>query len=248
MIALLRCQILMWGFKMKLVSLIGAAASLAFAGVVASPALAANLVVNGSFENGTTGWTVAHTSGTAPSLIQYGNGGNYPTGAFGEAVKPNTVSSASPDAVGNTMFYFSSDTARYDVLSQTLNLVAGVTYQIGLDFYVPLNGFNNPFDADVALAIGDTMLGSSNVKAFVPQTWYNFTSSFTATKTGATALSFYFGGNAPNANNYAADFAIDRVYVNAPAVPEPATWAMMIMGMAMVGAQMRRRKAQVSFA
>jgi hypothetical protein len=32
------------------------------------------------------------------------------------------------------------------------------------------------------------------------------------------------------------------------AVPEPTTWAMMIGGLAMVGAQMRRRKTAVSFA
>jgi hypothetical protein len=34
----------------------------------------------------------------------------------------------------------------------------------------------------------------------------------------------------------------------AAAVPEPATWAMMIGGLAMVGASMRRRKVAISFA
>ncbi len=34
----------------------------------------------------------------------------------------------------------------------------------------------------------------------------------------------------------------------APAVPEPATWAMMIGGLALAGLQMRRRKTAVSFA
>lgn len=33
-----------------------------------------------------------------------------------------------------------------------------------------------------------------------------------------------------------------------PAVPEPATWAMMIGGFALAGASMRRRKAAISFA
>jgi hypothetical protein len=32
------------------------------------------------------------------------------------------------------------------------------------------------------------------------------------------------------------------------AVPEPATWAMMIGGLALVGASMRRRRTAVSFA
>jgi hypothetical protein len=35
---------------------------------------------------------------------------------------------------------------------------------------------------------------------------------------------------------------------SAPAVPEPATWAMMIAGMGLVGASMRRRSTAVSFA
>ncbi|MBN8830607.1 MAG: PEPxxWA-CTERM sorting domain-containing protein [Sphingomonadales bacterium] len=36
--------------------------------------------------------------------------------------------------------------------------------------------------------------------------------------------------------------------VSPPAVPEPATWAMMIGGLALVGAAMRARRASVSFA
>lgn len=36
--------------------------------------------------------------------------------------------------------------------------------------------------------------------------------------------------------------------VPTPAVPEPATWAMMILGMGVIGSSMRRRKIDVSFA
>ncbi len=46
------------------------------------------------------------------------------------------------------------------------------------------------------------------------------------------------------------DAFLDNVSVNAlpGAVPEPATWAMMIGGFALAGAAMRRRKTAVSFA
>ncbi len=43
-------------------------------------------------------------------------------------------------------------------------------------------------------------------------------------------------------------FELDNLSTLSGAVPEPTTWAMMIGGLAMVGLQMRRRKATVSFA
>jgi hypothetical protein len=52
---------------------------------------------------------------------------------------------------------------------------------------------------------------------------------------------------------YVNDWAIGAQYTNyafliGGAVPEPATWGMMIGGLALVGASMRRRKVAVSFA
>jgi hypothetical protein len=41
---------------------------------------------------------------------------------------------------------------------------------------------------------------------------------------------------------------LDNVLVTQAAVPEPATWAMMLGGMALIGSAMRRRKTAVSFA
>jgi len=35
---------------------------------------------------------------------------------------------------------------------------------------------------------------------------------------------------------------------NPPAVPEPATWGMMVAGLGMVGAAMRRRAGRIAFA
>lgn len=218
-----------------------------FAGVAAlalaaaSPASATSLVTNGSFENGFTGWTLTNLGGgTAPVVIAYGNAGGYPNGAFGEAVLPNTISSASPDAVGQKVAYFSSDTANPDSLSQLINLVAGQTYRIGFDYYAPQNGINNPLDASLALLIGNTVLPGASFTTGSPggvpgQTWKNYSSTFVAGSTGQQALTFQFRGNGVPA----ADFAIDRVF--AVAVPEPASWALMISGFGMVGVALRRR-------
>ena len=74
---------------------------------------AANLVVNGSFENGLTGWTIggSWTDGYAPVAIYYNSATGYPTGAFGEAIPYNNAPTNSPDAVGERAAYFVSDFA-----------------------------------------------------------------------------------------------------------------------------------------
>lgn len=226
---------------MKL-SLVTTAAALALA---ATPASAAdNLLTNGSFESGFDGWAInlgPAPQGTAPVVIQYNQASGYPTGAFGEAINTNTVASASPDAVGTRLAYFSSDTANPHTISQLVNLVAGVTYNIGFDYYAPANGISNPFDASLGFTVsgapvGTTLLAGS-ASGTPGQTWFNYNSSFVATSTGAQTVAFAFTGR----GSTAADFGIDRVFVTA-AVPEPGTWAMMLLGFGAIGFSMRRRR------
>lgn len=208
---------------------------------VASPATAAtNLLTNGSFESGFTAWTVGQTGGgTAPVVIPYGSGSPYPGGAFGEAVLPNTVATLSPDPVGKAMAYFSSDTANPHSLSQMINLVAGMTYNIGFDYYAPLNGIRNPNDAQLLFKVDGVAVGSTlqagSASGTPAQQWFNFGSSFTASSSGLKNLSLEFRGLGVTA----ADFAVDRVYV--AAVPEPGVWAMMLLGFAAIGFSLRRR-------
>jgi hypothetical protein len=59
-----------------------------------------------------------------------------------------------------------------------------------------------------------------------------------------TAMSIDFGGTANQTGYDNITFGSDRP---GGAVPEPTTWAMMIGGLALVGASMRRRKVAVSF-
>ena len=65
---------------------------------------------------------------------------------------------------------------------------------------------------------------------------------FTLSGKGITELSFNFNPSIDGVKQF-------RVGVsNVPAVPEPATWAMMIGGLGIVGASMRRRSTKVQFA
>ena len=216
--------------------------------VVAAPAAAQNLVTNGSFESGFTGWTLGNVGGgAAPVVITYNNTNGYPTGAFGEPILTNMVMSRSPDAVGGQVAYFSSDTANPDSLSQIVNLVAGQTYNLGFDYYAPQNGISNPNDASLSFLIGGVPAGAvltaGSFTGTPARTWFNFNTTYVATLTGATNLTFQFRGLGVTA----ADFAVDRVYALA-AVPEPATWGMMIIGFGAIGAAMRRRRTSIRFA
>jgi len=94
--------------------------------------------------------------------------------------------------------------------------------------------------------------------------WTNFdtySSSGTGTRniTGWTKLSYTLGANASlgsttfrflqpsNSGSGFDQWAIDNMLVtNNVAVPEPATWAMMILGMGMIGFAMRRRQRTVT--
>jgi len=231
---------------MKTLLVLGAIAALSSAPAFAST----NLVTNGSFEDGLNGWTVVHSAGSAPVAIKYGAGGNYPDNAYGDVVPTASNPSLSPDAVGDHALYFSSDVANPDLVYQQINLVAGRTYNVGFDFYAPLNGINNPFDALVAFGLTDAggPLAVGNVKSLTAQNWYSFATTYTANTTGPSLVGFAFAGGGTNANDYAADIVFDRVYVTESAVPEPATWAMMIGGLALVGTALRRRPTKVSFA
>lgn len=214
---------------------------------VTAPASAAtNLLTNGSFESGFTGWSLSNVGGgTAPVVIPYGSNASYPTGAFGEVILPNTVTSFSPDAVGSSLAYFSSDTANPDTLSQTIALVAGQTYNLGFDFYAPANGIGNPNDATLLFRINGMQVGSvltaGSVTGTPAQTWFNFNTTFVAAANGPATLALDFRGLGVTA----ADFGVDRVYATA-AVPEPATWAMMIFGFGAVGSTVRRRRVTLA--
>ncbi|MCW6536417.1 PEPxxWA-CTERM sorting domain-containing protein [Sphingomonas lycopersici] len=115
-------------------------------------------------------------------------------------------------------------------LSQLLNTVAGQTYTVS--FWLSNSG--GPTDSFEA-SIGNTVLQTfTNVNAFQ---YFNF--SFTTPVSGSPSLLKFTFRQDPSY------WHIDDISVQglAGSVPEPATWAMMILGLGAVGAAMRRRRA-----
>jgi hypothetical protein len=232
---------------MKFIAVAAVAAGLAIAG---SASAAVNLISNGSFESGSLDWTYSGSgadvgpTGHPAVVISYNSTAGYPTGAFGEPIPPdNAANSGSPDAVGDKALYFVAD-ASTESLSQTVNLSAGF-YTIGFDVYVPHNGEANSGDATFIGSIAGVPLANFSAHSVAAGEWFAFRGVVDITPAMAgpqTAVFTYNSGAAP-----AADFVVDRAYIVAgEAVPEPAAWALMIVGFGGAGVMLRRRQAAVA--
>lgn len=102
----------------------------------------------------------------------------------------------------------------------------------GLQSYSNLSGtglFSSLSGSGSALQIGGSTFVAGNA-AFTTSTI-----SFIAGAAGSTLIAF----NSPSVDNVGP--LLDNVSLDIAAVPEPATWAMMIMGFGLVGSAMRRR-------
>lgn len=209
-----------------------------------------NLLVNGSFETGNfSGWTLTNSessSGTGaalPVVIAYNQASGYPTGAFGESIPTdNAAGNPSPDAAGRYGAYFVSDFANPQSISQTVTLLAGTSYTFGFDIFKPANGDSNPNGATFTAMLNGSPFASFTASSLAVTTWQTFSGSntFLATTTGPFTFNFTSNGFP------AKDFVVDRVYLTATdtisAVPEPASWAMMLGGFGIMGAALRRRR------
>jgi len=188
----------------------------------------AAIVNNGGFETGDfTGWTVTSTADHPQVVIPYNSTATYPNGAYGEPIP------AAPGG-GNYGVYFVSDTGT-DTISQQVSLVAGQSYLISFDLYGPTNGRANAFDATLQSAVDNFTSPLFSAKALASG-WTVYTGYFVADANSPYTLQFTFNGLGLPAS----DFVLDNA--NIQAVPEPATWAMMILGFLGVGFVAYRRR------
>jgi len=208
----------------------------------------ANLITNGSFESGLTGWTVGGTQLSYLPAVVVTDGAS--GCCFGEAVPADTVVGGSDEAAGTHGVYFVDDIAN-QTLTQSLFLAAG-SYEIGFDTYAPQNGFNNFFDASFNGTIANVVLANYTVHSQTPPTlWRHYAGIANVVTAGTYDVAFrYITNGAP-----AADVVIDRVYILASTqpggtiidAPEPATLALLmagLLGICATGIARRRLQAQ----
>jgi len=194
------------------------AAAAAFS--ISAPAHAATeLVTNGGFEAG----GVFEDGGFyPPNWARFGPGG------------PGAVSNLAVDVHSGSWGFTSGPVGTTAGIEQVLTTVAGQTYTI--TFWLTLEGLTpqastpSTFDASFD---GFSLLSLANEAPF------GFTQfSFTATaSTTSTPLRFTFRDDP-------GFWAIDDISVQEAiaAVPEPATWMMMLLGFGAIGASMRFRR------
>jgi len=203
-----------------------------FAVMAASPAVAAGFV-NGSFESSTCG-------AAAGGFATVNAGNNCITGW--------TVDSGSVDYI-NGYWQAESGVRSIDLagnspgtISQIFDTVAGHLYSV--DYY--LSG--NPDGGSIAKfgvvsAVNGSLISSATFLGIQGASRANMNYlpwNFTFTATGPTTkLSF---ASAPSAGNFYGA-ALDSVSVTS-AVPEPSTWAMLLLGFVGLGAAMRTKRTK----
>ncbi len=191
----------------------------AFAAIAAMPAYAGNL----GFETGDlTDWS---TNGPAGALTSYG--------AFGPV--SGTYLGAIQAGLGQDA---------YTTLSQTFTLGAGDSISGFAGFqandYIPYN--DSAYLSVNGVHLLDWSVGS--VGDYGNSGWNAF--NFTALAGGSYTLELGVANHGDN--GYGSGAVLDAVSISSGAVPEPASWAMMVGGFGLVGAGMRARTRKLSFA
>jgi hypothetical protein len=175
------------------------------------------------------------TQASAAELVQ--NGG-FQTGTFaGWTQSGNTGSTTVSSLAGNASTFGArlGPVGSIGTLTQMLNTVANQTYTISFDLRnLQADAFNS-----FQVLFGGVQIYASGAGGF-PASYLTF-NGFTGTSTGAqTALVFNFRQDP----SY---YLLDNVSVQGlAAVPEPATWMMLLLGFGMVGSVMRSRRRRVS--
>jgi hypothetical protein len=214
---------------------------------VAQNAAAANILVNGGFETDVqvgpnfaqfnvpvgssliTGWNVVQGNVDLTTTANYG--------PLTNTLDPASVNDV--DLIGNSQ----GTGGVFGGLSQSFATVAGQQYLLTFD-YSHNNGTFSAAGYAALVTVADanspstTALSTTVSQAFGPAPWTLFSQIFTA-NSNSTLLSFIDTQGGFNAGIYLDDVSVTPLTAG---VPEPSTWAMMILGFCGLGFMAYRRR------
>ena len=220
------------------ITLAGAAVGALLGAFTHIPSAQATTIVNGNFETGpfgnaSTGFTVS--PGTEIVAV-----------VASDYIACCNVTGSGAQLANHFASFGGGNAANISTLSQTLFTQEGGRYQVSFDFAalgrlgLVAGVLANAFDANSNQLLGNFSV-TRNVDNNLATTLERYTFNFIGASS-ATRLSFNLD---PTFNTDDVDGIIDNVSI---AVPEPATWAMMIAGFGMVGGTMRRRRTTMQSA
>ncbi|TCP33592.1 PEPxxWA-CTERM sorting domain-containing protein [Sphingomonas sp. BK235] len=209
-------------------------ALLVLATLAATPAAAANIVTNAGFENGATGWYVDPTPGSGALITAFAGAGR---ASDGYAVS-GCVGAACTASYGGGFY-----------IGQALTTVAGSSYDLSLwvaETAAGTSGFSVYWNGALVDLIADPNHDSARYDLDTDRyvtSYRQFTFKNLLATGGATDLRIH--GRQDQGGILFDDVSVTAA--GAPgAVPEPATWAMMLIGFAGIGQALRRRRTAVA--
>jgi len=209
---------------------LGAISAALAAVLLSSGAQAANLLANGDFEAGNTGFSSDYSFDPA----SYASNGAYYLFSDYNGFKDHTTGS------GQFVLGDGASDADSSVWRETVSTVANEDYTFS--FYH--SEFNGGPNAVLAFFVDGVQTGSS--VAPTDRTWSQFSQVFNAGAGGSHTLEIRDLTLGYSYN----DFGLDDIALQGPSVasgaPEPASWALMIGGFGLAGAALRRRRAAVA--
>jgi hypothetical protein len=233
-------------------------ASLAASLAMATAAQATQFVTNGNFASLTnglglighggtttaTGWTTtgynivfnnATTSLNSVALWDASNGGS------------NSWTGTAPGGVNFVAMDGDYGTNTAPITQTITGLTVGNTYTLSFEYaFAQQKGYGGATSQNISASFGGTTIFTSSPNYALPSYgfsgWSTETLNVTATNS-SEVLSFLAYGNLP-----VPPFALLTGVSLTGAVPEPATWAMMIVGLGAMGVAARRRRRMLATA